>query len=257
MVSKMISDRQKLADDALSWAAVHGPSISQAVVARLGADGDPEALIQQLVKELQRARKDLVATDEAHTQEAADDAEPRARRNDLGIKVTRTLVDVRAMVEPAYGPAGLAAIGLQAKLPKDPRQLARVVERFLQRTKAAGFKLPKPKREGTEVRISVYVKELEANYKPFLQALEDVQREESEFDATLLAKNNAMAKFNDVFGDFVAAMSTFARLGGQPELADKLPSLWWRTSSASDEALVDEGDTADDGVDEGEPPADA
>ena len=34
MVSKTINDRQKLANDAVSWANVHGASIAAAVIAR-------------------------------------------------------------------------------------------------------------------------------------------------------------------------------------------------------------------------------
>lgn len=245
VVSKMISDRQKLADDAVSWAEVHGPSITQAVAERLGPECRVDVMIQRLVKELVTATKTIVLTDEAHTAEIADDAEPRARRNELGAKVARTLQDARSAVEVGHGPAGLAAIGLAAPLPKDGRQLERVGKRVLELGKADGFKLPKPKREGTEVRISVYLKELETNFKAYQKALDDVQREESEFDGTMLAKKNALHTFNTVFGDFIDAMSTLARLAGMSELGDKLPSLWWRTASNEDEApAVDVGEAA-------------
>jgi|JI10StandDraft_1071094.scaffolds.fasta_scaffold184641_1 hypothetical protein len=249
MVSKAVNDRQKLANDGVSWADVHGASIAAAVIARLGAECDPAPMIRKLVKELQAATKALVEGDEAHSLEVADDAEPRARRNEFGAKVARTLQDARSVIEPAYGAAGLAALGLNVVLPKEFRQLERVGKRFIELAKADGFKLPKPKREGTEVRVSVFVKELEPNFKAYQKALADVQREESEFDATLLTKNTSLATFNKVFGDFVDAMSTFARLADMSELSDKLPSLWWRASGGGDE-----GEEAPAGAGEGGAP---
>jgi hypothetical protein len=251
MVSKTINDRQKLANDGVSWANVHGASIAAAVIARLGSECDPAPMLRKLVKELQAATKALVEGDEAHTLEIADDAEPRARRNEFGVRVARTLQDARSAVEPAYGAAGLAAVGLNVSIPKEYRQLARVGSRFIELATADGFKLPKPKREGTEVRISVYVTELEPNLKGYQKALADVQREESEFDATLLTKNTSLATFDKVFGDFVDAMSTFARLADMSELSDKLPSLWWRAAGGDDGA-----EEAPDGVGEGGAPAD-
>lgn len=230
MSSKQVTDRQKSALSVITAATTHAPRIGKASRDTLSPlfkkneePPDIEALIVHLAGWLARAKDEMVRTDEAHAHELSDDAEPRARRDELKAELTEEMVSLRNLVAGVYGASAPKAIGFSAETPSDPVVLCRFAGEV---TKALRKKssLPTPKRAKTKLSWSPVeaADEIDTLREKLNAANEEVARELREAQGTLVDRNKAMETYDAVFRrvtNLLVGLFTFA---GETELADKV-----------------------------------
>lgn len=142
MVSKMVTDRQKLSKDLIAWAVTHAPAIEKALLAKLHKPTMTADGMILLACHVDAGLGALVLADEAHTSEQADDEIPRRDRDAARDEVSNFLVGFRRAVEASHGRPGLLALGIHEKLGRDPIYLERLGTRIVETASAAGFRMP-------------------------------------------------------------------------------------------------------------------
>lgn len=234
MVSKMVTDRQKLAETVTAWCETHGATVAEGVAQALGEKSDPTPVIKGVSAHVAQLMVKVVVTDEAHTGELSDDAAPRAERDAAAEEVNDRLVEFRQLVEAAAGARGLADIGLTEPVPREPVALERVALRVVDTGGAAGFKLTQ--RKGVKVDVDVFVDGLRPEVTRLSAALKRVKREEAEAHATQKAKDDALEAFDVAYVAAVGLLYGLAVLAGQRALGDRLPNLTKPRATAKETA---------------------
>jgi hypothetical protein len=236
MVSKMVTDRQKLNETMAAWCETHGVVVAEGVRQALGKKADPTAVIKGVGAHLAQLMVNAVVTDEAHTGELSDDVAPRAERDEAAEAVGEALVELRQLVEASSGTRGLADMGLSESVPRDPVARERVALRVVEVGSAPGFKLPL--RKGVKVDVDVFIDGLRPKASRLTAALKLVKKEEAEGQATQAAKDAAIEAFDAAFVAATGLLYGLSVLAGQRALGDRLPTLT-RTRAAVKETAPD------------------
>lgn len=252
MISKMVTDRLKAAESVIAAVDHAAPKLSEQAAAtfapfvRKGETMPDWGLVALLVKRsLEERATQMSRADSAHNDELADDADPRNRRDAATQAVYAALVEIKEAVVPLFGAAWLPKLKLPAAVPQDAPTLARLAPEV--HAAIAGAKLPKPKLPGVKSFDRLpWLTLLDAPTKELQQALKDVAREAREAQATVIAKNRAVAAYDETFSKACALGAALLRLVGEGELADRL-----RPSARTPGTLETEDQPAP-----GEPPAD-
>ena len=83
-------------------------------------------------------------------------------------------------------------------------------------------KLPKSRVRGATFHAKEWAERLTEHTTALTSALADVAREAREAEATLVAKNRALAEHDRTFGDVATLVSAVLRMGGETELAARV-----------------------------------
>jgi hypothetical protein len=229
MASKLVTDREKSSRAVAASAETHAGEIAKGFAAELAPylkSGeklpDVALLVRLVARRIAADTAALVAADDAHERELADDAAPREARDEAAARLRSVLVDGRAAVEAAFGPAGLRNLRLDGAVPEDPTVLATIGERVAGALRDAGIKLPKPRRASMKLDRAALAGEIEAELPALKKALAKVATEDREKEATLRAKQNAMRKSDRSFGQAASLLSASFTFAGLEDLAAKV-----------------------------------
>ncbi|WP_437968335.1 hypothetical protein WMF04_03110 [Sorangium sp. So ce260] len=227
MPSKLVIDRQKSADAVIAAGETHADRIAaelEALLApylRKGEKMPDVSLLAHLVtRALADARDRMVAADEAHLEERADDGPPREGRDEVASELYNELTDLREWLTGLYGAAALERFAFTGATPREPVQLERFsgdVARAL-----SGKELPKPRRKGVRWDPDETVLRMEGLRDALLSHLKDVAREAREAEATLIAKTTAISAYDERFSRAAAFLGGLFRLTGHAELASRV-----------------------------------
>ncbi|WP_441289159.1 hypothetical protein ACSRUE_46555 [Sorangium sp. KYC3313] len=227
MPSKLVTDRQKSANSVVASGETHAGRIAAELEAllsphlRKGEKMPDVSLFTHIVaRALAEARDRMVAADEAHQAELADDAAPREARDEAAAALYTELTELREWLTGLYGAAALARLGFTDATPRDPAQLERFAGEV---ARALGARdLPKPRRKGIRWDTEETVLRIEGLRGALRGHLKDVAREAREAEATLLAKTAAIAAYDDRFSRAATFLVGLFRLAGHPELAARV-----------------------------------
>jgi hypothetical protein len=231
MPSKMVTDRQKSATAVETAAQVHAEEAASGLAPLLAAELLPDeelpdlALLQRLLaRALARRRERMVAADEAHLSELADDVDPRRRRDEAAAELRDRLSGVRQTVEGLFGPAqGGELFGIGGELAFDPVVVHRQAERalaFLRARTAAD--LPAPGLPGVTVDPAAWAAMLEEPVATLAAALGEVDRERREAETTLTEKTAALTAYDATFGRVARLMEALFAAADLPLLAERV-----------------------------------
>lgn len=227
MPSKQITDRQKSALAVSAAIRTHATDAERALHDQLapylkkGETMPNIALLLELsARSLDAAAATMIASDESHLRELADDDAPRRNRDTAAAALSDELVILREWLTGLFGHSALRALGFSAETPTDPVAL----ERFAGEVQSAlqDKSLPKPRQKGiswdpTETRAQL------AKARAALQGhLQDVAREARDAEGTLRAKNDAMNSYDQRFSRVATFVSGLFRFAGETALAERV-----------------------------------
>lgn len=245
MVSKMVTDRQKLSEDLVAWANTHAPALAAALAERMDKGAPGSATIAGLAAYVHGGLGALVKADEAHAKELADDVLPRSARDAASEEVATQLVGLRKKVDATHGRAGLLALGIHERLAYDAVYVQRLATRVVSTAKAHGFKMP-PADPDLKIDLPALIDKLEGPLAKLTAALKAVDKETAELKTTQSAKDAAMAAFDARFVAGAGALRCLAALAGLTALADSVPFLK-RGSAAGAQEEDEPGEAPDAG----------
>lgn len=227
MPSKQVTDRQKSASAVIASGETHADRIAADLEALLSpylhqGEKIPDfSLATRLVtRALADARDRMVAADEAHQKELADDGSPRAGRDEVVSELYNELTDLRAWLTGLYGTAALRRLGFTEATPRDPVQIERFSGAVVRALRSE--ELPTPRRKGIRWDADETVRRLEGLRDALRGHLNDVAREAREAEATLLKKNAAISAYDERFSRAATFLSGLFRLAGHAELASRV-----------------------------------
>lgn len=229
MASKLVTDREKSSRAVAASAATHADGIAKGFSVELAphlksgeAMPDVALLVRLIARRIAADTAALVAADDAHEHELADDAAPREARDEAAARLRSALVDGRAAVDAAFGPAGLRKLRLDGAVPEDPSVLVTIGEGVVKALRDPDIKLPKPRRASMKIDRAALAGEIDAELPALRKALAKVATEEREKEATLRAKQLAMRKSDRSFGQGAAWLAASCTFAGLEDLAAKV-----------------------------------
>lgn len=181
-------------------------------------------LLLAFERSLERSKDELVKADKAHERELSDDAAPRARRDEQFQAVRRSMSMLRALLESVHGPESLAQMMMAETCPNDPtgaHEYARGVSMALA---DARIVLPPAIAPGATFDRAEWSRIVLAQAESLASALGEVKSQEIAAKQTLAKKLAAMEAHDLRLRAVVATMTSWWRVLGRDELADKLES---------------------------------
>jgi hypothetical protein len=247
MNTKEVTDRERSGKLVVQAGATHAEAAARAIAERLkkhtraGAEKlDVAALIHQFGLRLTANVEAMVAADEAHEVELGDDAQYRDARDAAHATLYKLVIDVRDQVKSVLGDPGLEKLGMKSPATDSPDRLAVYARSVVRKLADAKIELPAPKRKTATVDRGAMRDELEAALAPLEEALKDVSREVKEAEATRVARQKAIAEYDDAFAETANLYDALFRAAGMDEIADRVrPSKRRPGRTATDEG---EGD---------------
>lgn len=247
-MAKQVTDRQGSTETVASAAETHAARIAEAFTASFadcleGKEKMPDvALLLALVsRKLRRTNAALVKASDAYDAELADDAAPREARDEAAAALTAEVVDIRAVIEAAHGPAMLRSLGLDGKTEVEPKAILSKSTKLASALADPKRKWPKPRRKGVKVEPKEWAVDLETYNARLDQALKDVMRETREAQAALDTKNRAMDANDDAFQRIARFVSALFFLVGDDTLATKVRPSARRPGTLLQESEGNEG----------------
>ncbi len=230
MASKIVVDKQKSADSVVAVGETHADATQGALTAILkphlqeGQTMPDFAAVMRLCSvALEASKLKMVEKDAAHEAELLDDPEVRKRRDDAAFATSHELVELREVLTGLYGSATAAKV-LPGPTPQDAAMLVRFAGEVAANLKKVEF--PAPRVEGAKLDAAHLAKSIGAKGAALAAELKAVQTEVREAEASLSAKNEAIAAYDEVFVAVANGLQGILKLAGRNDLAAKVrPSL--------------------------------
>jgi hypothetical protein len=227
MPSKQVTDRQKSASAVIAAGETHAERVGTELDALLapylrpGEEMPSLSLLMHLVaRSLADTRDRMVAADEAHIAELADDAAPREARDAAATALSEEITDLREWLTGLYGAAAVPRFGFSDVTPRDPVQLVRFGREIVA---ALGKRdLPRPRRQDIQWDAAATVRKLEGLCDELDGHLKDVAREVREAEATQVGKNTAVSAYDERFSRVANCLTGVFRMAGHVDLADRV-----------------------------------
>lgn len=221
-VSKLTTDRLKVSKTVNTAFGVYGESISQGLAASVvpPPEGFAAMALRWLGESLTTAESNLRAADIAHTLEAADDAEPRTRRDATSRETRAVLLSASDSVRGIYGAGVSENLGLEATLPDRPDQVNHLAESIVVALRAAPA--PTPLFEGASLNLATLATRIENQRLVLQAALDKVALEERELQTTMSERDKATARWSRTYAGVAMILSGLATLAGLDDLASKV-----------------------------------
>ena len=244
MASKHVTDREKSADSVIA-VETHADAIAEALAPTLKRHlkkgqtlPDVALLVRLLCAELETTKTRLVAADEAHQTELDDDPPVRKERDDTAASLYDTLVQLREMITGAHGPAISSAV-FNGSTPEDPVVLARFAGEVATRLEKTTF--PPSRIKGAKLDPAALAEDLREKRAHLDRTFKSVQREVREAQATLAAKDRALAAHDTCFSSVATTLTGLLHHAGNTDLAAKVRPSTRRPGQTATEA----GETPD------------
>lgn len=256
MPSKLVTDRQKSAEAVIAAGRTHAVAVADAAEKVfepyvLGKQKVPDlrVLIELAAAALEDSAKRMVQADQAHIRELSDDDAPREARDEVAAALSAEIVDLRDWLRGLYGVSALKQLGFSDATPRDPVALSHFADQVIRALHSKS--LPAPKRSGVSWEAKEVVKKLTSMRDALEKHLKDVARESREAEATLVAKNNAIAAYDERFAEVATFYVGLFRLAGKTDLAERVRPSTRRPgqteAEASEPSEPDTGSSPDKG----------
>ncbi len=200
-------------------------------------------LLAALVGRIQAgATQRLIAADNAHDDQLANDVEPRQLRDEAGERVRKKLVEVRRIAAGLFGPERSAEIlgapGQTAQVTESER-LWRQAEDTIVRLEDPEFTVPEMTTESLQFDPASLASELRTENGAFRAALDAVALEQRKAEASLEVKKARIDDAKRIDAACRRFYEGFFLLAGRPDLADRLARALRRGTRRAAPGTVD------------------
>jgi hypothetical protein len=228
-MAKQVTDRQGATNFVASSAETHADELQEKFNANFAPFLEPMEklpdvglVVRLIARRLRATTAILVDKSDAYDKELADDAAPREARDEAAATLTSEIVEIRSLLEAAYGPSILREIGIDGKTDVEPKAILAKAKRLVDELKNPSRKWPKPRRKGVKIEPTSWIDDLMAPIQALEKALHDVAREAREAQAASNAKNIALDHNDDVFARSATGLSALLRLVHEDALAARV-----------------------------------
>lgn len=246
---KMTTDRHKSSLVVEKSVSTHGEQVAAKLAERAqGLPGDFTALdflaVLLFLQALQaNARQKLIAADEAHRDEIADDEGFRKERDAAAADLAELIRTFRDAFRSAYGPTKSKDLGFDPRMGRTPVAVLAQGKRLNARLDDPEKPLPASNTPGVSLVPESLVPPLAAAVTRLETALENVTLEKTEADATLVAKNEALAEFDATYLHVARTLEAIYTLAGEVDLAARVRPTRPRPSRTESGSKPDPGDS--------------
>lgn len=247
-MAKQVIDRQGATETVASAAETHAGRIAGAFATTFAdcLEGkekmpDVELLVKLLARKQRQVNVALVTASDEYDKELADDAAPRQARDDAAAALTAEVVDIRSVVESAYGAGMLRSLGIDGKTEVEPKAILSKSKKLADSLKDPARKWPKPARKGVKVDPGEWAGDIETWNAKLEQSLKDVMRETREAQAALDVKDRALAANDTSFMRIARFLSAIFFLVGDDVLATKVRPSARRPGTVLEESEGEDG----------------
>lgn len=229
-VSSAVQTRMQMARSFTELIERHGGEIlSEIGMLLYGRRDDRDAMVQArhviwgLSHAVEDALKRLIDADVALKLEAEDDKQYRDARDIATERLRAVVMDVRGLLEAAYGASILSRYGLDQDMPRSPEILHDAAEALIVLVRERPIEEPSP--YGFELDLGILGDKIETELVPLSLAMDDIRREVREIQEALKVRNEAMSDFDRIKEATAQALAAYFRLVNRPDLAMMLGSV--------------------------------
>lgn len=194
------------------------------VTAQVSEPGlDVAALQRFAARAISRARDRLIEADDRLDQERHGDEEPRLRRDEATARLYDELVRTRRSLSEAVGSGAATRIfGIRGVTPRDPVVLLRVVRRMIPQLEDPATHFPDLQVDGMAQDWPELAAGLRSEMEPLAQAVREVNEERRKAELALVARDEALQEFRDVYIGFTRILDGVYVASGNRDLARRL-----------------------------------
>jgi hypothetical protein len=205
---------------------------------------------------LRGSLRELVAAEQAHLDEIANDGVFRDRRDQAAQALREVVFNWRPVIRAVFGERKAEEAGFERRIADHPLALLRQTERLLSRLNNPQFALDATRFEGVAVTRDKIVEQLEKPARQLRQVMDDLTSEQTKAHGTKVAKDKATADFDEAYQLFVGTFRPAFRLVGEHELSERLTLKLSRRPGQSEEPEEDREESSDapEPGDDDEPP---
>lgn len=247
-LSIQVRRRGKAVEHVREAAAIVAPLLESKVGGILGVAAalGLQSFLSALVAFVIALYEKLTGVDQAHAAELADDAHPRALRDQQRRTLRSILVTIRQGVATAYGEPEVRALGFKGGTPRESEDRDMVA---LGKLLAERIRVWSPKESkvlGLSFDPSAYVDPLLGAVSDLESTLAEVTREEREASESSLTRREAMDEFDRWFSLLATVVSAVLFALGEKERSARVRPSTRRTGevAAQDEEPVEESEAA-------------
>lgn len=240
-MAKQVTDRQGATDVVASSAETHADQIQEKFDTLFAPFLKPKEklpdirlVVQLIARRLRATTAMLVDRSDSYDKELTDDAAPRAARDESAATLTSEIVEIRGLLEAAYGPGILRELGIDGKTDVEPKAILAKAKRLVDELKNPSRKWPKPRRAGVKIEAASWIDGLMHPIHALEKALHEVTREAREAQAASNAKNLAMDENDEVFARSATAISAMLRLVQEDAFAARVRPSGRRPGTVAD-----------------------
>jgi hypothetical protein len=260
MRNKMIRNRRKSGDSVGASVDTHldevvtplGVTFSQHLV-----EGevlpDLPTLFRILRRMLAAAVNDLVTAGSRHLREIDSEIKLRQRRDELVSLLGTKVRGLRNALEGLLGPgSALQLAGIDGRVEVEPVALLAQVEDVMERFGDPELQL-EPPGFSTLDRAGV-VADFQPDYQELKDVVAELNRENRRSDTTIIAKNEAISRYDLQFRWIAGCLESFYHLAEQHELAERVKPSTRRSGRTEADVEGEEPDGSDEPPDGSPPP---
>lgn len=200
LIGRLVSSRVVL------WALdTHGPQLMDRVadpaetLLATGSSEIFEPLVGHLSALLTEAKSQLTRADRQNRDQVARASMFRRLRNDAAKELAPLVAGLRDAFRGIFGPNAIEDLGFAVRQPERADELFEQAEHLLDRLAAASEELPEARFSSLPVDPASLAAEIRPRVARLGEALEEVTREVRRAEASLLAKDEAVARFDRTF----------------------------------------------------------
>ena len=169
-----------------------------------------------------RSLQTMLAAEQAHLDEVANDAAVREARQEAASELRTAMFDMREFSRRVYGRAETQKLGFEDRLAQDPVALARQGKRILGNLRDPELELPASRYEELPVTAEFMASMLEPGFKKLVELNGAITRERTGLRGSVVVKNQAVAEHKVSYRLTVHLLQGLYRLAGLPDLAERL-----------------------------------
>ncbi|ACY17683.1 hypothetical protein [Haliangium ochraceum] len=222
--SKIVNDRVRaatlVAEAALTNAELVGERLDEVLAAAHPEEQSMSGTVRRLARGLLASIDDMVAADQTHEAEKADDAVLRTELDDANEALYRELSDLRAGLDAAFGPEVAARVGLHSSALRDSSKLLELGRRV--RASLPDLAGLTNMRRGMSYDSQSCIEPIDSALSRLERAHAALERERHDLSASQIARSQAVAVHDTRFVLVARTLESLFRLAGFDELADRV-----------------------------------